>query len=84
MGQLAAYLLLVVALSIVLSWVFNTSEGSSVPVVLAHNSLNWGLLFAGNMLGAPVVNTWPAALTMAVLAAVILGLTRGRLGHGNP
>ena len=28
-GQLAAYLLLVVALSIVLSWVFNTSEGSS-------------------------------------------------------
>ncbi|WP_326475361.1 CPBP family intramembrane glutamic endopeptidase [Corynebacterium pseudodiphtheriticum] len=83
-GQLAAYLLLVVALSIVLSWVFNASDGSSVPAILAHNSLNWGLLFAGNMLGAPVQNTWPATLAMAVLAAVILGLTRGRLGHGTP
>lgn len=80
-GQLAAYLLLVVALSIVLSWVFNTSEGSSAPAILAHNSLNWGLLFAGNVLGDPVDNTWPAALTMAALAAVTLGLTRGRLGH---
>ncbi|MDY5784772.1 CPBP family intramembrane glutamic endopeptidase, partial [Corynebacterium sp.] len=83
-GQLVAYLLLIVALSIVLSWVFNISGGSSIPAILAHNSLNWGLLFAGNMLGDPVDNTWPAALTMAVLAAVILGLTRGRLGHGNP
>lgn len=83
-GQLAAYLLLVVALSIVLSWVFNASEGGSIPAILAHNSLNWGMLFAGNMLGAPVENTWPAALAMAALAAVILVFTRGRLGHGAP
>lgn len=79
-GQLIAYLLLVVALSIVLSWVFNTSDGSSIPAVLAHNSLNWGLLFAGNMLGTPVENTWPAALVMTALAGVMLILTRGRLG----
>ncbi|MCT1460381.1 CPBP family intramembrane metalloprotease [Aestuariimicrobium sp. p3-SID1156] len=83
-GQFAAYVLLIVALSIVLSWVFNTSEGSSVPAILAHNSLNWGLLLAGNMLGAPVENTWPAALTMAALAGVILGLTRGRLAYDTP
>lgn len=83
-GQLVAYLLLVVALSIVLSWVFNTSGGSSIPAILAHNSLNWGLLLAGNLLGSPIVNTWPAALAMTVLAAVILGFTRGRLGYTTP
>lgn len=83
-GQLAAYLLLIVALAVVLSWVFNISDGSSIPAILAHNSLNWALLFAGNMLGAPVENTWPAALAMTALAGVILLLTRGRLGHGTP
>lgn len=83
-GQLVAYLLLVVMLSIVLSWVFNTSKGSSIPAILAHNSLNWGLLLAGNMLGAPVDNTWPAALAMTTLATVILVLSRGRLGHSAP
>lgn len=83
-SQLVAYLLLVVALSVVLSWVFNTSEGSSIPAILAHNSLNWGLLLAGNMLGAPIENTWPASLALAALAGVILVSTRGRLGHDAP
>lgn len=83
-GQLVAYLLLIVALSIVLSWVFNISGGSSIPAILAHNSLNWGLLLAGNLLGPPIENTWPAALAMTVLAAVILGFTRGRLGYSTP
>lgn len=82
-GQLVAYLLLIVALSIVLAWVFNTSGGSSIPAILAHNSLNWGLLLAGNLLGSPIVNTWPAALALTVLAAVILGFTRGRLGYST-
>ncbi|SDR92034.1 type II CAAX prenyl endopeptidase Rce1 family protein [Corynebacterium timonense] len=82
-GQLAAYLLLVVALSIVPSWVFNTSEGSSIPAIFAHHSLNWGLLFAGSTLGVLVENTWPATLTMSALAAALLGRTRGRLGHGT-
>ncbi|OYN85236.1 CPBP family intramembrane glutamic endopeptidase [Parenemella sanctibonifatiensis] len=83
-GQLAAYFLLVVALSIVLSWLFNTSRGSSILAILAHNSLNWGLLVAGNLIGAVVENTWPAALAMAALAGLILVVTRGRLGHGVP
>lgn len=83
-GQFVAYLLLIVALSIVLCWVFNTSGGSSIPAILAHNSLNWGLLLAGNLRGSPIVNTWPAALAMTVLAAVILGFTRGRLGYSTP
>lgn len=83
-GQLAAYLLLIMALSILLSWVFNTSRGSLIPVVLAHNSLNWGLLLTGNMLGVQVDNTWPAAGAMTALAALIVILTRGRLGHRAP
>lgn len=75
-----AYLLLILALTVVLSWLFTASGGSVVLAVLGHNSLNWAMLAAGVLTGAPATN-WPAAIGLAVLAAAAIGITRGRLGH---
>lgn len=81
-GQYLAYLLLVVSLSVVLSWLHNGSGGSVLLAILGHNSLNWALFTAGTLLGEEVSSNWPAALGLGVLAIVAVLVTRGRLGYG--
>ncbi|GGS66957.1 CPBP family intramembrane glutamic endopeptidase [Nonomuraea spiralis] len=75
-GQLVAYLVLTVALSIVLAWLVNGSQGSMAVAILGHNGVNWALFLAGTT----VTSTWPAALGLAALAVVAVTVTRGRLG----
>lgn len=90
-GQLVAYLVLVIALSVVLSWLANGSGGSLPVVIIAHNGLNWALAAVAVLTGRPVTDSWPAALGMAALAVIAVIITRGRLGdavaetdHGGP
>ena len=81
--QYAAYLLLVVAMSVVMSWLINGGGGSVVPAILGHNGVNWALYAAGVLTGVPVESTWPAALGMTGLAIVAVVVTRGRLRLGT-
>lgn len=80
-SQFLAYLLLVVSLSVILSWLFNGSHGSVLLAILGHNGVNWALFAAGTVTGRTVENNWPAALGLAVLAIVAIAVTKGRLGH---
>ncbi|MFC7624356.1 CPBP family intramembrane glutamic endopeptidase [Microlunatus sp. GCM10028923] len=79
-SQLAAYLVLVIGLSVVLSWLGNGSGGSLLIVIIGHNGLNWALAAVAALTGRPVTDTWPAALGIAALAVVAVIITRGRLG----
>lgn len=80
-GQLVAYLILVLSMSVVLSWLFNGSGGSLVLAILAHTGINWAQLTVVTLTGTTIVSTWPAALGMALLAVVAAVATRGRLGY---
>lgn len=80
-SQFLAYAVLVVSLSVVLSWLFNGSRGSVLLAILGHNGLNWALFAAGTVTGGAVDDTWPGALGLAALALVAIAVTRGRLGH---
>ncbi|MGJ3509833.1 CPBP family intramembrane glutamic endopeptidase [Enemella sp. A6] len=80
-SQYAAYFLLVVSLSFVLSWLANGSRGSVLLVILGHNSLNWALYGTETLTGREVVSNWPAAIGLAVLAVIAVVVTRGRLGQ---
>lgn len=67
-SEYLAYLLLVVSLSLVLSWLSNGSRGSVLLVILGHNSVNWGLLVVASFTGEEEVSsTWPAAIGLAAL-----------------
>ena len=78
-SQLWAYLVLVVSMSVVMSWLVNKARGSVFLAILAHNSVNWSLFVVATLSGVAVANNWPAALGLTVLAIVAIVATRGRL-----
>lgn len=80
-SQFLAYLLLVLSMSIILSWLFNGSRASVLLAVLGHNGINWALFAAGVLTGQAVENNWPAALGLTALAIITIAATRGQLGH---
>jgi len=79
-GQLLAYLVWVVSMSFVMSWLANGSRGSVLLAILGHNGINWAPFAAGTLTGQPIANSWPAALGLAGLAILTIVATRGRLG----
>lgn len=80
-GQYVAYLLLVLSMSVVMSWLANGSGGSVLLPIIGHNGINWALFTVGALKGAEVASNWPAALGLAGLALLTVLATRGRLGH---
>lgn len=80
-SQYLAYLILVVSLSFVLSWLYNGSRGSVLMVILGHNGVNWALFTVGALTGLVAASNWPAALGLAGLAIIATIATRGRLGY---
>lgn len=80
-GQFLAYLILVVCISVVLSWLANGARGSILLVILGHNSVNWALFAAGTLEGAQVSSNWPAALGLSCLAIIAIAVTKGRLRY---
>lgn len=83
-SQFLAYLLLVVSMSIIMSWLFNGSHGSVMLAIFGHNGINWALFAAGALTGRAVENTWPAALGVTALAIITIAVTKGRLGRRLP
>lgn len=80
-SQLVAYLVLVVSLSFVMSWVANRAHSSVLLPIFAHNSVNWALFTVATLSGSAVLTNWPAAIGITILALVALLFTRGRLGY---
>ena len=81
--HLPIFLLMVVALAIIMTWVFNHTGGSVFIAILLHASFDTFGSVVQPLFSAPIVSgtNLPFALGMVVLAISILILTRGRLGH---
>lgn len=79
-SQYLAYLLLVVSMSFIMSWLANGTRSSMLLAIVGHTSVNWGLFSAGTLTGGAVASNWPAAIGLACLAAIAIAVTRGRLG----
>lgn len=70
--------------AVVMSWITNLAHGSVLLAILAHNSMNWALATWSGITGQQATTIWPATAGMAVLAAVAIIATRGRLGLEAP
>lgn len=82
-----AFGILVVCLSVLMTWVFNRSDGSILPPVLMHAVYNSSFpILIGLCRGVPTREpglTWYlAGVGLATLIAI--GVTRGRLGYPAP
>ena len=71
------------ALALIIQWVFNNTHGSVLMIILTHAS--WGTFYSAALVGifpAPRGSYFTVAVGgWSALVAVLLVLTRGRLGY---
>ena len=81
--HLPIFLLMVVAIAIIMTWVFNHTGGSVFIAILLHASFDTFASSVQPLFSIPIVSgtNLPIALGMVVLAIPILILTRGKLGY---
>ncbi len=77
------FLLAVVSLAVIMTWVFNHTGGSIFTAILAHASVNTPeIVFVPLFPAATMIGLhWALLIAFGVPALLILILTRGRLGY---
>jgi membrane protease YdiL (CAAX protease family) len=81
--DVALFIVLALALTVLLTWVFNNTKGSVLAVILAHGSLNVSAVAMYDLFPAPSVTEGIAnvAVGFGLAAVAVVVLTRGRLGY---
>jgi uncharacterized protein len=76
------FFVMVLALALIFTWVFNHTRGSLFIAILLHASINT-FSYVVPLFPIPIVSDsdLPLAVGLVLLAALILILTRGRLGY---
>jgi uncharacterized protein len=83
--NMVLFLVSVIFMTIVFTWVFNNTKGSILLAILLHTSFDVFVGPVGLLFPAPLVTGYGGALPMliglGVTALVLVALTRGRLGY---
>jgi membrane protease YdiL (CAAX protease family) len=81
------FILMITALTIIMTWVFNNAKGSLLITMLMHASFN---TFANKIVAplfpAPVLDEYgllPVLVGFGVVSLLVVALTRGRLGYDH-
>ena len=83
-GDVLCFFAFTITGSVIMSWITNLARGSVLLAILAHNSINWAIETWIRITGQHATTLWPATAGLAVLAAIALIATRGRLGFERP
>ncbi|HEX5699847.1 MAG TPA: type II CAAX endopeptidase family protein [Rubrobacter sp.] len=83
--NIVMFILMITALTIIMTWVFNNAKGSLLITMLMHGSFN---TFANKMVAplfpAPILSEYgllPELVGFGATALVLIVVTRGRLGY---
>jgi len=70
-----------VSFSLIITWVYNHTGGSILMAILVHASINFSQGLSGELFPAAKNNEVAPVIAFAIVAAVIVVMTRGRLGY---
>jgi len=83
--NIVTFILMITALTSIMTWVFNNSKGSLLITMLMHASFN---TFANRIVAplfpAPILSKYgllPVLVGFGVMALLVIAFTRGRLGY---
>jgi membrane protease YdiL (CAAX protease family) len=83
--NIVMFILMITALTIIMTWVFNNAQGSLLITMLMHATFN---TFANAILSplfpAPILSEYgllPVLVGFGAVAVVLIAVTRGRLGY---
>jgi uncharacterized protein len=81
--DVALFVTWAVAITIVITWVFNNTKGSILLAILAHGSINSAAVAMFALFPAPSVTDGitNAVIGFGIAALLVVALTRGRLGY---
>ena len=82
--NLPIFLLLVMSITVIMTWVFNHTNGSIFIAILLHASINTFCMVV-SLFSAPIVTSTdlPVAIGLGALAIAIFIFTRGKLGYST-
>ena len=83
--NIVMFILMITALTIIMTWVFNNAKGSLLITMLMHASFNtFANKIEAPLFPAPILNEYgllPVLIGFGATAVVLIAVTRGRLGY---
>ncbi len=79
----ATFMLAAISFSVIITWVFNHTNGSVLMAILVHTFINWSQLLTSALFPAAGTNEIGPLITYGSLALVLILATRGRLGYAE-
>jgi uncharacterized protein len=79
----AVFIVSLVCVSILITWAYNHTGGSVLIAILIHTSVNYTQAVSSDLFPAAGYNEVAPTAAFAVLAIVLVLVTRGRLGLPN-
>ena len=80
---LGVFVLAEVSFSIIITWVFNHTQGSLFIAILLHAMINWSQLLTSSIFPAAGTNENGPLVVFGAVAVVLAVATRGRLGFAG-
>lgn len=85
--NIVMFILMITALTIIMTWVFNNAKGSLLITMLMHASFNtFANKIEAPLFPAPILSEYgllPVLIGFGATALVLIVVTRGRLGYQN-
>lgn len=86
-ANVVMFTVMIVALTVIMTWVYNHTAGSLLIMILMHASFNtFANRIAAPLFPAPILDEYgllPVLIGFTVTALVLIAVTRGRLGAGQ-